>query len=74
MLDHFGPVAREHGMTLAQLVIAWTIHQDGVTHALCGARNRRQALENAAAANVGFSDDELRVINDAIDEYLAVGV
>ncbi len=74
MLDQFEPVARKHGLTLAQLVIAWTFHQEGVTHALCGARNRQQALENAAAADVEFSDDDLRAINEAIDTYLAVGV
>jgi methylglyoxal reductase len=37
-------------MTL--LAIAWTLAQPGVTHALVGARDERQAAENAGAGNV----------------------
>ena len=33
----------------AQIVIAWTLPQPGITFALCGARNPEQAIENARA-------------------------
>jgi len=69
MLDKFRPVADAHGLTLAQLAIAWTLHQPGVTHALCGARNPEQAQENAAAGDVTLSADELATIDGAIGEY-----
>ena len=48
-----------HGCTTAQLVIAWTLAQPGVTHALCGARKVSQVLENAGAADLELSADEL---------------
>jgi len=69
MLDKFRPIAEGRGLTLAQLAIAWTLHQPGVTHALCGARNPEQALENAAPGDVSLSDDELKTIAAAIADY-----
>lgn len=69
MLAKFQPIADGHGITLAQLVIAWTLHQPGLTHALCGARNPQQAQENAAAGDVELSSDELAAIDAAIAEY-----
>jgi methylglyoxal reductase len=74
MLERFRPIADEHGLTLAQLVIAWTAHQPGLTHVLCGARNRQQALENAAAGEVELRENEIQTIDEAIDEFLAVAV
>ncbi len=38
LLEEFKPIAEAHNVTLAQLTIAWTVHQPGLTHALCGAR------------------------------------
>jgi len=65
-LDQIGPIAQDHGLTLAQLVIAWTVHQPGLTHALVGARNQKQAEENAAAGEAVLSQDELDAINQAL--------
>jgi len=74
MLEKFQPVAERHGITLAQLTIAWTVAQPGVTHALCGARNPKQAQENAAAGDIELTEDELRMIDEAIDAYWQVAV
>lgn len=68
MLDRMRPVARNRGITLAQLVIAWTVAQPGVTHALVGARDGRQALENAGAGQVQLSPDELADLEAAVSE------
>ncbi len=46
-LEKIKTIADEKKATLAQLVIAWTIAQPGITIALVGARNPKQALENA---------------------------
>jgi aryl-alcohol dehydrogenase-like predicted oxidoreductase len=51
-------VATKHGLTLAQLAIAWTVAQKGITHALVGARDPDQAIENAQAGSVGMPQDE----------------
>lgn len=72
MLDEFRPIADAHGVTLAQLVIAWTIARPGLTHALVGARDPGQMTENAAAGDVVPTDDELRTMGDALARHLAV--
>jgi aryl-alcohol dehydrogenase-like predicted oxidoreductase len=60
------PIAEKHGATVAQLVIAWTLAQPGVTFALCGARNPAQALDNARAGTIRFDPDDLAGIDAAI--------
>ncbi len=63
MLDRIRPIAEKHRLTLAQLVIAWTVAQPGLTHALVGARDDRQARENAAAGSVTLLREDLEIIN-----------
>lgn len=65
------PIASAHGATVAQLVIAWTIAQPGITYALCGARDDKQASENAAAGRLALSADDLAAIDRAIAAHLA---
>lgn len=69
VLREFEPIAKKHEATIAQVVIAWTLEQPGVTHALVGGRNRKQALENAAAGDLILSVDELRQIDQAIEQF-----
>ncbi len=45
--------------TLAQLVIAWTAAQPGVTHVLAGCRNRQQATDNIKAADLEIEAADL---------------
>jgi len=62
MLDQMRPVAERHTITMAQLAAAWTLHQPGLTHTLCGIRNTQQARENAAAGEVELTDADLQTI------------
>ena len=66
MLKEIEPVAREIELTLAQLVLAWTIAQPGVTHALVGMRGPSQAVENAQAAQVFLAAEQMSRIDQAI--------
>lgn len=67
-LEQIKPLAHEKGCTLSQLVIAWTIRQPGITCALVGARNPKQAEDNAGAARVKLSDAEIADINARLEE------
>lgn len=71
MLNEIEPIAQKHSLTMAQLVTAWTLSQPGVTFALVGARNRQQAVENAAAGNAALSAEEVRQITDVVYERAA---
>lgn len=52
LLDGWRDLAAQLDCTLAQLVLAWTAAQPGVTHVLAGARTERQAQENARAGSL----------------------
>lgn len=64
------PLAESHGASVAQLVIAWTLQQPGITFALCGARNPAQALDNARAGTMALSQAELASIDGEIANHL----
>lgn len=65
------PVAEGHGASIAQVVIAWTLAQPGVTFALCGARNPAQAIDNARAGEIRLSPEDLSTIDRAISAWLS---
>jgi aryl-alcohol dehydrogenase-like predicted oxidoreductase len=66
MLEAIRPIAERHRVSIAQLVIAWTISQPGITSALCGAHSPQQAAENAAAAEVALAPEEIRIIGETV--------
>ncbi len=66
MLDKLQPLAAEHQVSIAQLVIAWTLMQPGITCVLCGARDPAQAAENAAAGAVALQPEEINFIQEAV--------
>jgi len=59
------PVAERLGITLAQLALAWNVHQPGVTAAIAGSRNPDHVRSNAAAGDVELDDATLSEL-DAI--------
>jgi aryl-alcohol dehydrogenase-like predicted oxidoreductase len=65
------PIAERHKVSLAQLMINWTIHVPGITAALVGARSAEQARHNAGAMNFTLSDAERSEIRAAFDETAA---
>ena len=68
LLERLKAVADGHRATLSQLVIAWTIAQPGLTHALVGARTPEQARENARAGELRLSEGDLAAIDAALRE------
>ena len=48
------------GMSTVQIALAWTLNQPGNVFALCGLRDKANVAENAAAANLKLSSEELR--------------
>ncbi|MDP8244938.1 MAG: aldo/keto reductase [Candidatus Hinthialibacter antarcticus] len=69
MLNEFQPIAEHYELTIAQLVLAWTIAQPGVTHVLAGARNADQALENVKAGNTEISENDLTAIDKILEKH-----
>jgi myo-inositol catabolism protein IolS len=50
--DGVRPIAERLGATVAQVAIAWLLHQPGVTAAIAGSGKGRHVRENAEAANL----------------------
>jgi len=69
MLAKFEPIRETLGITMTQLVIAWTLEQPGLTHALCGARTPEQAIENAGAGDVKLTSEQIAAMTAAVDAY-----
>ena len=59
-------IAAESGHTVAQLVVNWTIHQPGVTSALCGAKRPEQLRDTALAAGWRLNDGQIHRIEEAL--------
>ncbi len=66
LLARWKEVTDKYGCTLAQLVIAWTVAQPGVTHVLAGGRNLQQVTENAAAGELGLEPDDIKRMRDDV--------
>ena len=62
-LQKIKPIADEKGITIAQLVLRWTINKPGITIALAGARNAQQAVANTKASDVRLTTQEMETIN-----------
>ena len=65
-LDEIRPIATDAGISLAQLAVAWILHQPGITAALCGAKRPEQIQETAEAMYVSLSDPQLQQIQKAM--------
>jgi len=61
-------IAQDAGLTVAQLVIAWTLQQPGITAALCGAKRAEQIQETAGSLSVTLTDAQLARCRQAITE------
>ncbi|MDA0676588.1 MAG: aldo/keto reductase [Chloroflexi bacterium] len=60
------PFAKDHGYTMAQLAITWTLANPAVTVAICGAKNPTQAVENARAGAWQLSESDMADIEQQI--------
>jgi aryl-alcohol dehydrogenase-like predicted oxidoreductase len=73
-LAELRPIADAHGVTMAQLALAWVIAQPN-TCAIAGARSADQATNNAAAMEITLNADTLakmdaigRTVTDKLDD------
>ena len=58
-------IAQQRGQTLAEMALAWLLHDDAVTSVLVGASKPQQVLDDIAAMNnTDFTDEELRRIDE----------
>jgi aryl-alcohol dehydrogenase-like predicted oxidoreductase len=59
------PIAQAHGATVAQVALAWLLHQRQVTSVIVGAKRLDQLTDNLAAAGVVLTPDERTALDEA---------
>jgi aryl-alcohol dehydrogenase-like predicted oxidoreductase len=67
-LDHLRPIAAELGVSVAQVVLNWTIQRAGISVALCGAKRPEQIRDNAVAMTWRLTSAHIERIDLAIAE------
>ena len=70
VVEALEPMAKEKGVSVAQLALSWLLHQSAVTTVIIGANTTEQLTDNLNATNVTFSPDELAQI-DAVSKLPA---
>ena len=63
-IDAMRPIAKGHGISVAQVALAWLLHQPRVTSVIVGAKRPEQLADNLAATQVVFSAGELAALDD----------
>jgi aryl-alcohol dehydrogenase-like predicted oxidoreductase len=64
------PIAQAHGVSVAQIALAWLLHQPQVTSVIVGAKRPDQLADNLAATDVTLNADELQRL-DAVSRLPA---
>jgi aryl-alcohol dehydrogenase-like predicted oxidoreductase len=59
-IDVMRPLAEARGVSVAQIAIAWLLHQPAVTTVIVGAKRTDQLADNIAATQLTLSADELQ--------------
>ena len=66
MLEGWSDLLAKYKCSLSQLVIAWTVAQEGITFVLCGARKEAHVSDNVRAADLELDAADLsRIRQDA---------
>jgi aryl-alcohol dehydrogenase-like predicted oxidoreductase len=63
-VDKFSKLAKKHGCTLPQFAIAWILNNRAVTSVLSGLTTLAQLKENAAAAEIKLTPEEVKACDE----------
>jgi aryl-alcohol dehydrogenase-like predicted oxidoreductase len=63
-IEAMRPIAEEHEVSVAQVALAWLLHQPQVTSVIVGAKRPDQLADNLAAVKLRLSEDELRALDE----------
>jgi aryl-alcohol dehydrogenase-like predicted oxidoreductase len=64
------PIAKEAGLSMAQLAVAWTLQNSNVSSAIIGASRPEQVQDNAAASGIKLEDELLAKIDEILDPMI----
>ena len=65
VIDAMRPLAEARGVSVAQVALAWLLHQPQVTTVIVGAKRPDQLADNIAATQVTLTAEELKTLGAA---------
>ena len=63
-VDVMREVADEHSVSVAQIALAWLLHQEAVTTVIIGAKRMDQLEDNLQAVKIELSDEQIQRLNE----------
>ena len=73
IVERVRAIAEAKGVTAGQLALAWVLHRGDDIVPIPGTKRRSYLEENAAAAEIALSDDELAALDEAAPVGVAAG-
>jgi aryl-alcohol dehydrogenase-like predicted oxidoreductase len=73
LVERVEEIAAEKGATPGQLALAWLLHQGEDVVPIPGTKRRKYLEENAAAAEIDLTEDDLRRIEEAMPRESVAG-
>jgi aryl-alcohol dehydrogenase-like predicted oxidoreductase len=64
------PIAADLDLTMAQLAVAWVLHNSNVSAAIVGASRPEQVAENVKAAGVTIPDEAVKRIDEVLGDVV----
>ena len=64
IIDVMKQLGDARGVSVAQIALAWLLHQKHVTSVIIGAKNEDQLADNLAATSVELSGDDLAKLDE----------
>ncbi|HEX6055886.1 MAG TPA: aldo/keto reductase, partial [Intrasporangium sp.] len=64
------PVADQAGLTMAQLAVAWVLHNPNVASAIIGASRPEQVTENVKAVGVSLAPELVALIDEVLGDVV----
>jgi len=63
IIDVMQPIASSKGVSVAQVALAWLLHQPVVTSVILGAKKPEQLKDNLNSVNIDFTEDEIQQLD-----------
>jgi aryl-alcohol dehydrogenase-like predicted oxidoreductase len=65
VIDAMRPIAQARNVSVAQVALAWLLHQPQVTSVIVGAKRPDQLADNIASTRVSLGADDLKLLGEA---------
>jgi aryl-alcohol dehydrogenase-like predicted oxidoreductase len=66
-------VAKRHGVSSAQIALAWILHKPGITAPIVGASKLEQLDESIAAVAIKLDDADMKYLEEAYQPHRVLG-